>query len=80
MCLDESVEISLVDETKLRIAIPEALFSRVEPDDFAAGAKSLDLVPEFEQGIHISLLSRQMQWYFLASIPPAVAVLDSSHL
>jgi hypothetical protein len=71
MCLDESFELSLVDETKLRIFIAEALFSRVGADDFPAGAKSLDLVPEFDQGIHISLLSRQVQWYFLASLPPA---------
>jgi hypothetical protein len=74
MCLDESLDLSLVDETKLRIFIPEALFSRVGADE----AKSLDLVPEFDQGIHISLLSGQMQWYFLASLPPA-ADLDNTY-
>jgi hypothetical protein len=76
ICLDESLELSLAGDTRLRISTSEAVFSRVGPDDFPA--ESRNLLPEFEHGIRISFSSRQMEWYVLASLPPAVD-LDPSH-
>ena len=63
-CLDECIELSLGNESALRIFTAEAVFSRVSPEDFPA--ESANLLPKFQQGIRADFPAKQMQWYLLA--------------
>jgi hypothetical protein len=67
LCLDESIEVSLSDDTRLRISISEAVFSRVQRADFPA--EYLHVIAEFDDGIRIHLPSRQTHWYFFTAEP-----------
>ncbi len=65
LCLDECLELSFSNDTGLRLFISEAVFSRVGPGDIPE--ESVDMIPEFEQCIHIGLPSHQMQCFLFAS-------------
>jgi hypothetical protein len=69
VCLDESLDFSLADDSELRISISEAAFSRLRSDDF--DGKLLNLVHEFGQGIRINFPNLETEWYLLASSSPA---------
>jgi hypothetical protein len=68
ICLDECIEILLADDTVLHIFTSDAVFNRVEADDFPT--QTLHVVPKFQHGIRIDFPDKQMQWYLLASLPP----------
>jgi hypothetical protein len=64
MCLDEWLDLTIGDESAVRIFTTEASFSRVGPEDFPAAPVSL--VPKFQNGVRIDFRDKEIQCYLLA--------------
>jgi hypothetical protein len=61
LCLDDCINLSLGDETELRIFTSEAAFARVGPEDFPMDF--VNEIPKFQQAICIDFPGKQMRWY-----------------
>lgn len=64
LCLDESIDLKLADDTALRLFVADATFSGVGPRDIPL--ESLSLLPKFQTGMRIAFQGDQMQWFLLA--------------
>jgi hypothetical protein len=61
LCVDDCINLSLADESELRIFTSEAVFARVGPGDFPMDF--VNEIPKFQQAICIDFPGKQMQWY-----------------
>ena len=64
LCLDDCINLSLADESELRIFTSDAVFARVEPKDFPMDF--VNEVPKFQQAISIDFPGKQMRFYLAA--------------
>lgn len=67
MCLDEYLDLSLADDTQLRLFLSTGAFSRVGPDDFPAEPLH-DFFPRFEEGVQVTFPKPEMRCYLLAGV------------